>query len=255
MNLLLSLRSELFKTTRTGPVYLTIIAAAVGPAIFLFNVMVDEGEMNTPGNGVLNALFKMLSEMNGVALFPLFTIFICTLLPQIEYRNHALKQVFASPQTRGNVFLAKLINLHLFMLVFLVATHVFMLFTAIGINLTKPALHLFEQPLDGNAVFVNAVNAYILLLAVGTIQFWLGLRSRNFIIPVGIGVALWLTGTIFAVQYQSDLLYFFPYSFHATPVSAKLKPQLTQVAWTSLAYAVLITIVGFIDFRRRAALK
>jgi hypothetical protein len=254
MNLLISLRSELLKT-RKASFYLTLIGAAVGPVMYLLNILLDEGESDSLKKDPLNDLFKILSDMNGTALFPLFVILICTLLPQIEYRNNTWKQVFASPQTKGNVFLAKFMNVHLLMLVFLIATHLFMFLTIAGINFIKPTLNLFEHPLNGITVLVNAANAYILSLAVCAIQFWMGLRFRNFIVPIGIGFALWLAGTIMAVQYKSNLVFYFPYSFPAFPVSTKLKSQLTQVAWTSLGYALLFLIVGFFDFRRRTVSK
>ena len=254
MNLLISLRSELLKT-RKASFYLTLIGAAVGPVMYLLNILLDESESDSLKKDPLNAVFKILSDMNGTALFPLFVILICTLLPQIEYRNNTWKQVFASPQTKGNVFLAKFMNVHLLMLVFLIATHVFMLLAVVGINFIKPTLKLFEHPLNGNRVLINAANAYILVLAICAIQFWLGLRYRNFIVPIGIGFALWLAGTIMTVQYKSNLVFYFPYSFNAFPVSTKLKSQLTQIAWTSLGYALLFLIVGFFDFRRRTVSK
>lgn len=255
MSLFISLRSELLKTRRSASFYLTLIGAAVGPVMFLLNVLLDEGESDSLKKDPLNALFKILSDMNGAALFPLFVILICTLLPQIEYRNNTWKQVFASPQTKVNVFLAKFMNVHLLMLVFLIATHLFMFLTVVVLNFIKPGLKLFEHSLNGSTVLVNAANAYILVLAVCAIQFWMGLRFRNFIVPIGIGFALWLTGTIMAVQYKSNLVFYFPYSFHAFPVSTKLKSQLTPVAWTSLGYALLFLIVGFFDFRRRTVSK
>lgn len=255
MNLLISLRSELLKTTRTASFYLTLIGAAAGPVLFLLNVLLDEDEIKASEKDPLNALFKILSEMNGAAFFPFFIILICTLLPQIEYRNNTWKQMFASPQTKGNVFLAKFMNVHLLMVVFLIATHFFMFLTVVGINFIKPALNLFKHPLNGSAVLVNAANAYILLLAVCAIQFWAGLRFRNFIVPIGMGVALWLAGTILALQDNSNLVYYFPYSFHTLLVSAKFKPHLTQIAWTSLGYALLFLVVAFFDFRRRTVSK
>ena len=255
MNFIISLRSELLKTTRTASFYLTLIGAAAGPFIFLLNIIFDEGEVDSLKKDPLNALFKVLSEINGMAFFPWFIILICTLLPQIEFRNNTWKQVLASPQTKANVFFAKFMNVQLLMLVFLVATHVFMLLTIVGVNLMKPSLNLFRHPLDINTVLLNAANAYILLLAVCAIQFWMGLRFRNFIVPIGIGLVLWLAGTILAVQYNSKLTSFFPYSFHAVPLSKSLKPQITQIASTSLGYALLFLIVGFFDFRRRAVSK
>jgi hypothetical protein len=71
MSLLISLRSELLKTRRTASFYLTLISAAAGPVIFLFNVLLDDDELNGIGKDPLNALFKMLSEMNGVSAFSL----------------------------------------------------------------------------------------------------------------------------------------------------------------------------------------
>jgi lantibiotic transport system permease protein len=251
MSLLASFRSELLKTTRTSSFYLALIGAAAGPFTFLLNVLIDEDEIDPSKKDPLNNLFETLSEMNGTALFPLFVILICTLLAQIEYRNNTWKQLFASPQTRLNVYLAKFLNVHLLMIVFLLATHLFMFLTVVAINFIKPSLNLFKDPLNGTAVLVNAVNAYILLFAISAIQFWLGLRFRNFIIPIGIGLALWLSGTIMAVQYKSDLVFYFPFSFPAFPVSAKLKSHVTQGAWTSLGYAFLFFVVGFFDFRRR----
>ncbi len=255
MNIVTSLRSEFLKTTGTASFYLTLIGAAVGPVIYLLNVLLDEDEIDASEKDPLNALFKMLSEMNSVALFPLFVILICTLLPQIEYRNNTWKQVFTSPQTKANVFLAKFMNVHLLMLVFLIATHLFMFLTIVVVNFIKPGLNLFNHPLDVSTILINAANAYILVLAVCSIQFWMGLRSRNFIVPIGIGFALWLTGTIMAVQYKSDLVFYFPYSFPAFPVSTQLKSELTQVSWISLGYALLFLIIGFFDFKRRTVSK
>lgn len=255
MSLLISFRSELLKTRRTASFYLTLIGAAVGPAMFLLNVLLDENELDASQKDPLNAVFKILSDMNGTALFPLFVILICTLLPQMEYRNNTWKQVFTSPQTKFNVFSAKFLNVHLLMLIFLIATHLFMFLAIVGINFIKPSLNLFDQPLNASTVLINAANAYILLLAICAIQFWMGLRFRNFIVPIGIGFALWLTGTIMAVQYKSNLVFYSPYCFQAFPVSTKLKPQLTQVAWTSFGYALLFLSVGFFDFKRRIISK
>jgi hypothetical protein len=255
MSLLVSLRCELLKTKRTASYYLTLIGAAVGPVIFLLNVLLDESESDALKKDPLNALFKILSEINTAAFFPFFIILICTLLPYMEYRNNTWKQVFTSPQTKANVFLAKFMNVHLFMLVFLVATHLFMFITIIGVNFINPGLNLFQQPLNGSTVLINAANAYILMLAVCSIQFWMGLRFRNFIAPIGIGLALWFTGTIMALEFSPVLASYFPYSFHAFSLSPKLKPQLPQIAWTSLAYALLFLVVGFLDFRRRTVSK
>src|SRR5690349_3760515 len=120
MNLLISLRSEVLKTKRTAAFYFTLIGAAVIPFMFLLNSLTnglpDEDESN---KDPLNAIFKLSSQMLGNGIFPLFIVLVCTLLSQIEYKNNTWKQALTSPQTKGNVFMAKFLNIHLLILLFL----------------------------------------------------------------------------------------------------------------------------------------
>lgn len=249
MNLAISLRSEILKTKRTASFYFTLIGAAVVPFVFLLNVLMDglEDVKKDP----LNKLFKLLAEMNGLAFFPWFIILICTLLPHIEFRNNTWKQVFTSPQSKGMTFLAKFLNIHLLLLVFLVASHLFMFLSIFIANIFDPELNLWQYPLNGYTVLVNAVNAYITMLAICSIQFWMGLRFKNFIVPIAVGLALWLTGLLLALEFHSSLANYFPYSFQVFHVFPNYKPALDQVAWTSFGYAALFLFFGYLDFKRR----
>lgn len=249
MNTLLSLRSEMLKTKRTASFYFTLIGAAVVPVIFLLNVLGDG--LDSTKKDPLNLIFKLLAEMNGLAFFPWFIILISTLLPQVEYRNNTWKQVFTSPQRKVNVLTAKFATIHLLLLLFLVSTHLFM-FVAIALaNAIDPAIGLFKNPLDGRTVLINAANSYVSMLALGAIHFWLGIRYKNFIVPIAVGLALWLTGTLLVLQFNSNLSYYFPYSFQAISLSPKMKPHLEQVLWTSVGYSVLVLVLGYFDLRRR----
>src|SRR5687768_11596521 len=100
MKLLTALRSEMLKTKKTTSIYFTLVVATIIPAILLLNVLTGGGDLKALEDP-LNDLFKMGVERNGLMFFPLFVILVCTLLPQIEYRNNTWKQVFASPQTKG----------------------------------------------------------------------------------------------------------------------------------------------------------
>jgi hypothetical protein len=252
MNLPISLRSEISKTKRTAAVYFTLIGAAVIPLIFLINAL-SQGlpDEDISSKDPLTAIFKMSSEMTGLVIFPLFVVLICTLLPQVEYRNNAWKQVLTSPQTKVSVFMAKFLNIQLLMLVFLVANHLFMWVVAIAIHFIIPKLNLLNQPLNVYTVLLNNINSYLTILAMSAIQFWIGLRFKNFLIPVAIGLALWITGMMMVYEFHSDFAVYFPYSFNSFNFYPANKPQLSQVEWTSFGYAVFFLLMGFLDFKRR----
>ena len=250
MNLLISLRSEILKSKRTASFYSTIIAAGVVPFILLLDMTVD-GVSPENAKTIFNSIFIEGFRMSSFAIFPMFVILIGTLLPQIEFRNNTWKQVFASPQTKSNVYLAKFLNLQLLMVLFIVVNHLFMFLVAVVMHFVEPSLHLLNQSLDGTNILINATNSYISVLGLCAIQFWLGLRFKNFIVPVAIGLACWFTGSMMVMEAKSSIAVYFPYSFHVYASFDNHKHLLNQVLWTSLAYAVVVLFIGFMDFKRR----
>ncbi|MGZ8538162.1 MAG: ABC transporter permease [Flavisolibacter sp.] len=252
MNLLISLRSEIFKTKRTAAFYFTLIGAAIIPFMFLLNALThglpDEDESN---KDPMNAIFMLSAQMVSLGIFPLFIVLICTLLPQIEHKNNTWKQVLTSPQSKANVFLAKFLNIHLLILLFLVANHLFLWLVAIAIHFIIPELNVLQQPLNYYSVLGIIGNTYLFLLAVCAIQFWIGLRFKNFIVSIAIGLAMWLTGTVLKLEYNSDFANYFPYSFQTFTFAPGDKSELNVIGMTSIGYTVFFLAVGFLDFRRR----
>ena len=252
MNLLIGVRSELLKTKRSASLYVALAAAAFGPFMSMLDIFLDEGISANDEKIILSKMFIEKFQMTSFVTFPLFIILICTLLPQIEYRNHAWKQVLTTPQTKASIFTSKFINIHLLILVFLLSNNLSMLVVATILHVARPSLQVLHQPIDGWAVLAALLNSYVALLALCALQFWMGLRFRNFIAPIAIGIALWFAGTILVMQLKSDVGLYFPYSFHAYGTFPQFKEQLNGVHWTSVGYAAVFLLLGFIDFKRRS---
>ncbi|MET0464835.1 MAG: ABC transporter permease [Chitinophagaceae bacterium] len=256
MSLIISLRSEILKSKRTSAFYFTLIGAAVIPFTLLVNILADGlPEEGKTSKDPINAMFNLSSGMNGLVLFPLFIILICTLLPQIEFKNSTWKQVFTSPQKKEDIFVAKFLSIHLLMVLFLVATHLFIWVVVLISHFLLPQFNILHHSFDAGKVLEDNAHAYLSTLGICAIQFWIGLRSRNFIIPVAIGLVLWFLGTLLVLEYKSSASPYFPYSFPAIRFSPLFSSRLDQVEWTSFGYSFLFLAIGFSDFRRRRKLK
>ena len=250
MNLIISVRSEIRKTKRTAAFYLTIIAAALIPFIFLLDVSfggVSQENRKDPFNALIREGYGFLS----ILVFPMFIFLLCTLLAQIEYRNNTWKQVFASPRTMVNIFLARFLNVHMMILLFLVSYNVFMLMAAVAIHFMDPSLGLLNHPLDGMMLLNYAVNSYVAILAISAIHFWLGLRFKNFIIPIAIGFSLWLTACLLVLEFHTPNAHFLPYTYLVYCFFPKYQSMIPTVQLFSIGYTMLFLGLGFIDFRRR----
>ena len=250
MNLLISVRSEILKTKRTAAFYLTIIAAALVPFILLLDVCFD-GISPENRKDAFNALLREGFGILSVLIFPMFVILVCTLLPQIEFRNNTWKQIFASPRTMKEIFISRFLNVQLLILLFLVSFNLFMFMASIAIHLMDPEIGLLRWPLDGMALLNYNVNSYVAILAMSAIQFWVGLRFRNFIPPIAIGFAMWLTGTMMVMEFHTSNAHFFPYTYLVYSFFPKYRELLPTTQLLSLAYMLLFLVLGFIDFKRK----
>lgn len=250
MKLLIALRCEILKTRRTSAFYLAIGAAAFPPFASMLDLILD-GISAEDRSDILNRMLIAKFEMMHYFMLPMFILLSCTLLHQIEYRNNTWKQVLTSSQTKGNVFAAKFINFQLLVVAFLLINKLLMLLCAVILHFMEPSLNVWGQPVNWNGVFTTTANAYLTVLAISSVQFWLGLRFRNFIAPVAIGIACWFIGSILVMQSQSGITAFFPYSFHMHGMFPGYEPRFSPAVWTSVAYSVLFLAIGYVDFRKR----
>lgn len=250
MSLLISLRSEGLKSRRNIAGYLTL-AAAFTPVIGMLDLFLD-GVEPEHRDTIFNEMFTTRFGMTGALSFPIFIILVCTLLPQIEYRNNTWKQLLSSPQTKWNIFLAKFLNVQIFIFFFLAVNQLLVLASAVILHMSEPSLNVLNQPLNGSQIAMTLANSYVSLLAITAIQFWLGLRFRNFIVSTGIGIALWFAGSILVLQMKPGQIQYFPYSFHMYVSFPQFQlKDVSSVLWSSVGYTALFLLLGFLSFRKR----
>ena len=248
MNLLISLRFEILKTKRTAAIYLAFITGTLGLVISMLDLIFDGVPPDSKAI-IFDELMTDKFQITTFLMFPLFIILSCTLLPQIEYKNNTWKQVFASPQPKWMIFVSKFLNVQLLIVIFLFTDLLMMFLGAVILHFVEPTLDVLNQPVDVKEIFRIRLIAYVALLAICALQFWLGLRVKNFVTPIGIGIALWITGTILVTELKADFSEYFPYSYHAIPNFTNTKSENNNYSWYSLGYAVLFLVLGFLDFR------
>jgi lantibiotic transport system permease protein len=149
-----------------------------------------------------------------VIILPLFVILVSSLLPQTEYRSNTWKQLLTSPQPLLQLNIFKFLMVQMLLVLFLTS---FITSTAIGsfiINCIDPSLHLFSYALDWKTIAGYLLKSYLSVLTIIIVQFILGLKMKNFIAPIAIGLVLWNTGILFVFSSHTSLANCFPYSYN-----------------------------------------
>jgi hypothetical protein len=195
--------------------------------------------------------FKISLQMVIGMILPLYMILICTLLAQVEYRNNTWKQVFGSPQSEVTVFISKFLNLQFLIISFLLLNVIFLFLAAFLLNSIDSKLDLLHKYLDWQHLAALLSKTFVCSLAISSIQFWMSLRFRNFILPLAIGFVLWLAGIMMVFEYKSISKEWYPYSYLimiAFPGFEHLYPVLLRNA---LILMGVFLAGGFFDFKRR----
>lgn len=190
-------------------------------------------------------------ESLAVMFLPLAAIVLTSLITQVEHRYNGWKQVRATPQRDLAIFSAKLL------VVLVTLAQCFAVLIAgiwlVGIvpPLMFPELAFASEPFPLGAFVARSRDYYIDVLPVVAVQFLLSLRSRNAVLPIGVGVGMW-TVAISGIgwKYNYVLLYglvavdFF--SETGTKVGRALPASMSVVALvifsitTTLAYLMFV---------------
>ncbi|HEV7347631.1 ABC transporter permease [Telluribacter sp.] len=250
MNLLISFRAELLKTRRTSLWYLCFTAAFLVPFFMFFDYEPGDG-LNELKTDPWNLYFQQGQQALNIMFLPMYIVLITTLLPQIEYKNNTWKQVLTSPQPTSYIFFSKLLIVQLLVLLFMLAYNLFMAASLTTKYLFYPVIDLFKHsPNWPELLKLNAISYMSILSSLG-LQFWLGLRSKSFLLPIGVGIGLWILSALMVAELHWPYAKYFPNVIPMLVVFPKHAPSLSTLIWVSVGYAVFFLGLAFLEFQTK----
>lgn len=206
-----NIKSEYLKVRRTAAWGLTLLAAAFIPAINAM-ICIQRPDAMIPkfARDPWTFFLRFNWKNTATVILPLFVILVTNFILQIEFRNGTWKQVYTTPRRYADIFFTKFIVIHLFIICFLVLFNVFFLVSGATIQALQPGYKLLFSAAPWSTILIQTVNIYIGILGVCAIQYWLSTKFRNFIIPLGIGMGLWLAGLVLM---DWDKIIYYPYMY------------------------------------------
>jgi len=255
MSYAISLRTELIKAKRSAALWICILGAGFIPAIFTLVMILNPKEFNHPDftSHPWQSLFGTAWQAFSAFLLPLFVIIVCSMIVQIEYKNNTWKQVFASPQSIGNIFFSKYSTILLMILFLFVMFNLFLIGGAILANLINNKYTFLSRSLEINSILKMNLKTFVALLGIISIQYWLSLRIKNFIVPIAIGLCLLITAMI--IQ-KWEHIYKVPYAYSFLTFLTMGKtlrggPLFQNHELNSMCWFVAVTVLAFFDMRFR----
>jgi lantibiotic transport system permease protein len=238
-------QSEWLKKKRSAASWLTVAGALLVPAIIIVARFVDgDGLAETNRSARLwETLYNRSWQFMGFFLLPMGVVLATSLIVQLEYRSQGWKQLAAAPVSYPAVYVAKLGVILALLLEFFVLFNLGIwlegVLPALSRGVSYPAERFpFVAVLWGNGRFL------LDCLPIVALQYVLSLQFRNFMIPLGVGLGLYVAAMV-AAHWRYG--YAVPYTYPVLEYIGKRSPSpgADFHVW-SIGYTVLFLVVGYI---------
>lgn len=254
-----SIAAETYKLKRTPIFWISIVGGATSALIVfgLFFFLIDEFvEFNkSPWVRYYGLSYGLMSLL---LLIP-YIILMCSTMVQTEHNSNAWKYLYALPLPKSTIYFSKLVVaiglIALTLLVFFGST----LLGGYLLGVLRPEYEFHNySPMVGQwAAMIG--HSFIAILGVTALQYWLSIRWKNYIIPIGIG----MMGFVMSVMIVDEERFatYFPYCYSMFLSENQNGMEnfggdtwiggLMTVEWFSLAFFALFAFIGFYEQKVR----
>ena len=251
MNILLSFRSELLKSKGTSLWYLLILLSLFIPFLGYVDYFHEANNAKPQGNPWGPYLAERFQLLN-IVILPLFTILICTLFGQIEFRNNTWKQVLASPQKKYAIFFSKYAMVLLMIFLFVILHNIWLFVVTTLVDSRAANVWFKPHSPDWHTLMHYNLRTLVCVQGISALQFWLGIRFRNFVTPIGIGFGLWLVAAALTLELRLPRADLHPYTYPIYAFFREYEWRLPVFFAEALMFAALFLFLGFREFDRRS---
>ena len=256
-SLLLSLRSEFYKSRKTLAFWASILLPLLICGLITFGFLSNAEKiikMHYPSQVLwMNFSGGALGVM-GMLILPFYVIFMAFSVNNIEHKNDTWKTLFAQPLHKFSIYAAK--YLYAVILIF-ICLSLFALFTILFGHLLQALNSGFTFSEYSPVSFLSKIYFKMFLSSLGilSLQFIISLIWSDFLKPMGIGFVGVIAGIIVASK-GWEYAYLVPYSHPTLALSmtkSKNMDQLfSQEIYVGLIYAIVFFIAGYFIVARKS---
>ncbi|MCD6066148.1 MAG: transporter protein [Bacteroidetes bacterium] len=253
MNFIHCFRSEWLKKKNSAASWLMLIGGFFIPLIILIARMTDIDMLYRENTSlhVWEIISNRCWQFMAVFLLPMGVILAGSLITQLEFKNNTWKQVHATPQSLSVLFFAKLSVIVVMMLQFFVLFNIGIYLAGVVPSFLFRGIPYPQESIPFVAMLKLNMEFFIDCLPVIALQYLISLQFRNFLVPVGVGLAL-LVASMIAVSWK--YAYIVPYAYCMLDfMNNRNNPSVpgTPVHTWAFAYFMVFTGLSYILYIRK----
>jgi hypothetical protein len=247
LSFLSSFQSEWLKKRHSAASWLTVLGGCLIPVIILISRIDDHASLpaGNLSDHLWEAIYHRSWQFMGMFLLPMGVILATSLITQVEFRNNTWKQLHTTPQSLTTIFSAKLVVIIVMMVQFFILFNIGIYLSAVVPGLFFRGVPYPKEAIPFQAFLKGDVHFFIACLPIIALQYLLSLQFKNFLVPIGAGLALYVASMIATIWKYG---YIVPYSYCALSLKGGMNPagQRPNIQAWAIGYFMTITLVSYI---------
>lgn len=247
-----SFQAEWLKRKRSAASWLVIIGGFFIPLIMLLAQIFYTEKFPTDSPTFWENLINQSWQPMALFLLPLGIILTTSLITQLEHKNNTFKQVFAAPIGFGTIFFSKLTMIFLMLIQLFVLFDLGVILSGIIPALILPSVDFPTESIPVLYLLKMNVSFFVACLPIVGLQYILGIRFRNFMVPLGIGLGLFIV-SMFGLNWEYN--YVIPYAYSSLTFLVALNSNFSQppvsISVLSTICFTVILIAGYLLYFAR----
>ena len=255
-----SFTSEILKVKKTALLWVTALGAFAMAGIIFMVFLIRATEFVGPvGANPWVGFLEFSLPIIEIFLIP-FIVLVCSSIAFYEHQAQAWKLLYTLPVRKEHFYFPKLL-LALILLMgayLLFALLTFCSGTLLGFIYPSFEFHYYSP--EWANIFKVIARSFISALSIVGLHYWISLRWKNYVVPVGIGLFGYILGLSIAGAFK--WAQFIPYCApiyigrlmggqSAASMDMTLFAGLSNVEWYSITGFLLFSILGFQEQKLR----
>lgn len=253
--------AELKKIKSSFALWLAILGAGFIP-LFMLLVYINKWKHMVPklGENPWQVLSNIAWKGNSFMFIPFVIVLMSCLLQNIEHKNNTWRLLFTMPISKGVIFINKFLVLIILIILFYLLFTVFALGVGLVVGIILPQMKFLDYSPRIGEFSLLAFKSFLSSLSILAIHFWLSIRIKNMIIPIGIACACFVVFFALFQAHWDDIIYF-PYAFNYLSIAeVNFEKDVRYGIFfkhevISIIYFISVSVISYFDFTKKYTAK
>jgi hypothetical protein len=221
--------AELLKLRRTLALRLAVIAPLT-IVLLQFGVYLARGEQMSPrGANPLTGYAQSILTLWTIVLFPFYAALVAALLADIENRGGNWERLLSLPVNRRSIYAAKWVSGGLLLLVSSAVLTLGVGASAAMLRFTRPDWQSAAIPMS--KMLIGSAMSLCAILLLFSIQMWISLRWKSFMIGLGISIVGIVINIILLPRGMFFAVNLYPWAMPAVEIAPTSPFRLLSLVW------------------------